>query len=183
MSTQPTLPNPNQRSRVGYCPLDPLSPSCRPHVSSHMPPIKGSLPCKKKVSWYSFLSFPLWGSLIWSSLGHIHFEDLENFFVKTKNRILKVLQKIIYEEQLKKLGMIFLETKNFDGVRVANWLHNAKELFAVTLEGMVKPMDRSSRWVEDNFSLLWKFYNNIVTLMDVQRCNKLPQKIVHSMSL
>lgn len=78
--------------------------------------------------------------------------------------------------------MIFLETKNFDGVRLANWLYKAKELFAVTLEGMVKLTDRSSRWVEDNFSLLWKFYNNIVTLMDVQRCNKIPQKTAHSMS-
>lgn len=127
INTQPTLPNLNKRFRINCCPLHPLSPTCCPHVSSHMPPIKGHLPCKK-VPWCSFLFIPLKRPHI-LSLGHIHFEALENCFVKTKNWVMSILKKLIYEEQLKKLGIIFLETRNFEGNRVTSWLCKAKKWF------------------------------------------------------
>lgn len=99
---------------------------------------------------------------------------------KIKNRILTVLQKTIYEEQLKGLRIFFFETRSFDGFRVANWRHRAKELFTMTLEAM----EGSSWWIKDEFLVWYKnLKTTLLTIRDVQWYNKLPEKIKHSMAL
>lgn len=155
MNTQPTLPNPDQRSKQAIAHWTPC-PRTATHTYSHTcHQLKEAYPAKEQKCRAVVFLLPLsWGPIILFSFESHKSWHLGKLFCgqKTKNRILRDLQKIWGTVEGIGDGF-FLETRSFDGVRIAKWLYGAEELFAVTLKGMVKPMDKSSRQVWGKFWL------------------------------